>query len=128
MKLLPFLLVPLAILPLSGCLSLSIGTQEKESAIHMDGLASGYAGFYPISKYNGTILKAGIFEESARDGEWASLDIWPLGGVGVGLLGARVRVLFLEVGAGVLAYTPRAPKAVTAEKAEKPEPEKAAGE
>lgn len=104
-------LLSLSLLPalLASCLSIQLGTEDRPSRLEMDGLASGYATIEAFPKYDGTILKAGIFQESARDGEWASIDIWPLGGVGVGLIGARVRVLFFEIGLGVLAYTPTRP-------------------
>lgn len=106
-------LLSLSLLPalLASCLSIQLGTEDRPSRLEMDGLASGYATIEAFPKYDGNILKAGIFQESARDGEWASIDIWPLGGVGVGLIGARVRVLFFEIGLGVLAYTPTRPPA-----------------
>lgn len=104
-------LLSLCLLPtmLASCLSVQLGTEDRPSRLQMDGLASGYATIEAFPKYDGNILKAGLFQESARDGEWASIDIWPLGGIGVGFIGARVRVLFFEVGLGVLAYTPTRP-------------------
>lgn len=100
-------LLLMSVFCLVSCFSLSIGTKKDPSRIQMKGLASAYASADWIEPYDGTVMRAGIFSESDRDGEWASVDIWPLGGVGVGLVGARVRLLFFEIGAGVLAYKPQ---------------------
>lgn len=93
-----------------GCLSISIGPKSQPSELEISGLADGYATVGAFPEYDGTIFKAGIFSGSNRDGEWASVDLWPLGGVGVGFVGARVRVLFLEVAGGVLGFPDERPK------------------
>ncbi len=97
--------VALAVL-LPACTSIRIGTDDPEGrGIRVDGLVDGYANFDGLERYDGEILYAGIFG-SAQGDDLATLDIWPLGGVGVGLAGARVRFLPLELGLGTLGYDP----------------------
>ena len=90
---------------LVGC-SLKMGPRTEPSRIQMDGLGTAYAAVCGIRPYDGTILEANILE-GKRDGEILSLDIWPLGGVGIGLIGARAQVLPLEAAAGLLFYQPQ---------------------
>jgi len=120
MRILPVLGLFLSPLLCSGCFSLSVGTKSEPSQLEMSGLADGYAKVDALPEYNGTIFKVGLFSESNREGEWASIDLWPLGGVGVGFVGARVRILFLEVAGGVLGFPEEHPKA----KKKKAEPKK----
>lgn len=97
---------------LNSCISLRIGTEEKPSRIEAKGLGSAYAAIPGIEKFDGNIARIGLFEDTARDGEWASVDIWPIGGVGVGFVGARVKLFIFEIGAGIFGYQPQplAPK------------------
>ena len=55
------------------------------------------------------IFEAGIFG-AARCGEIATLDLWPLFGVGVGLAGVRIRILPFEFAIGTLFYHPKPPR------------------
>jgi len=92
---------------LGGCISLKIETQEKPSALKVEGLADGYITMGGLHPYNGTIVDFGLFGEERRRGEILSLDVWPLAGIGVGVLGGRVRVIPLEAGVGILLYDPK---------------------
>ena len=94
-----------------GC-SVRVGTRTDSKGIDVSGLAGGYASVNGIRPYDGTILELALFEESHRSGEFevASVELWPLAGLGVGLAGARAQLLFLDVGLGVIAYKPRAPQ------------------
>ena len=61
------------------------------------------------------------------------MDVWPLFGVGVGIVGARASILGLEVGVGSLFYDPQPPEAdsddaETPEETDQPEPEADAGD
>jgi hypothetical protein len=100
---------------LTGCISLKIGTDTQPPSLRMSGLVNGYASAAALHPYNGTILNFGLFSKAERRGEFLSLDVWPLAGVGVGVVGARVRVLPLELGLGVLWYDPK-PEAIPPEK------------
>ncbi len=100
----------LAALALPGCLSLSVRTEAHDPALAVSGIVDGYVTPAALHPYDGHLIDAGLFEgDNLRRGEVAALDIWPLGGVGVGLVGARVRVLPLEIGLGTLFYEPSRP-------------------
>ncbi|MHC4513394.1 MAG: hypothetical protein ACYTGW_03340 [Planctomycetota bacterium] len=82
---------------------------EDDPSLKMSGFGTAYAGYSGFDEWDGSLIQLGLLGGSGRAGEFFSLDIWPLGGVGVGLAGARVRVLPLEIGAGVLFYHPSLP-------------------
>lgn len=92
---------------LGGCISLKVGTETPPACLEIEGLVDGYVSMSALHGYNGTILDFGLFTKSLRKGEILSLDVWPLAGIGVGVVGARVRVLPLEAGLGVLWYDPK---------------------
>jgi len=96
---------------LSGC-SVTVGARSDSKGIDVSGLAGGYASLNGVRPYDGTIMEIAVCEHSRRSKEFevASLEVWPLLGLGVGLAGARVQLLFLDVGLGVLAYDPEAPQ------------------
>jgi hypothetical protein len=96
---------------LLGC-SVRVGARPDSKGIDVSGLAGGYASVNGIRPYDGTIVEMALFEESRRSREFevASLEVWPLAGLGVGLAGARAQLLFLDVGLGVIAYKPKAPQ------------------
>ncbi len=98
------LLIALILLP--GC-SLRLGSNDN--ALQLDGLASAYATASAWPEYDGTFFRLGLLGEDCEEDEVITLDVWPLFGVGVGIAGARVRVLPFEVAAGVLFYDPDPP-------------------
>jgi len=57
-----------------------------------------------LTGFDGNVVKVGFLHDNGRPGELAYADVWPLAGVGVGFVGARLRILFLEVGLGALCY------------------------
>lgn len=105
---------------LFGC-SLKIGTRSDPEGLSVEGLAGGYASLSGIRPYDGTIIELDFLKRSPRSGEFevASVEVWPVAGLAVGLVGARAQLFVLDVGAGVLAYRPKPPEW----KREKPEPE-----
>lgn len=97
---------PLLLLLATGCAQLSIGTDPSQDAgLEFRGLVNGHANVSGLESYDGELLRAGLLGGADGD-DWATLEIWPLGGVGVGLAGARVRVLPFELGLGTLFYDP----------------------
>ena len=90
-----------------GCVNIRVGSSKGTTQLRSRGLVSGHASLTPISEFDGSFLKAGVLPGKGRRGEWASIDVWPLGGIGVGFVGARVRILPLEAGVGVLHYDPK---------------------
>lgn len=105
----PTLLLLLVLLSTPGCISIRVGTDPDSDAIRMDGIGSAYATASALSEFDGTIFEAGIFG-AARRGEIATLDLWPLFGVGVGLAGVRIRILPFEFAIGTLFYHPKPPR------------------
>ena len=96
-----------AILLFSGCVSLRVGSEPGAEASVGAGLVNGYVSVNAIRTYDGDILTMGILPGYGATGELASIDVWPLVGVGIGILGVRAHVLPLEAGVGVLFYHPR---------------------
>jgi hypothetical protein len=88
-----------------GCIGVSVGTDD-EKFIEYRGLGTAYAAMPGFDDYDGKIIRLGLFRRSSAGFELVSAEVWPLAKVGVGVAGARVRVLPFEVGAGILAYHP----------------------
>lgn len=97
----------------TGCTNVSV---SSESSVHAecDGLLKGYATCNGIRPFDGKILEAGCLSSNDRWGDVVSLDIWPIGGVGVGLIGAQVKILPFEAGIGLLGYDPQPEKICSA--------------
>ena len=115
-----FLLFLLGLLSTPGCISFSIGTDRDPARVEVDGFAEGYIRADALKPYDGTLLRFGLLTEAERHGEIFSLDVWPLFGVGIGLVGARVRILPIEAGLGILFYRPRPAKVKVIEKRPRP--------
>ncbi len=109
MKRIPLSLLLGLLLLTPSCISFRLSA-EDDPQIRASGLGTAYVGYTGFDEWDGNIIKLGLFGGDGRAGEFFSLDIWPLGGVGLGVAGARVRVLPFEVGAGALLYHPRMPK------------------
>ena len=101
-------LAPLALLA-GACTSFDVGT-EGDVALEYEGILDGYVTADGIPEYDGTLLHAGLLGSAAREGELVSVDLWPLGGVGVGLFGVRLQILPLDIGLGTLFFAPSAPQ------------------
>ena len=91
---------------LTGCVSLTVGAKKSPLRLEADGLGTAYASVKGIHPYNGDILKFGLLDEADGSDDIVSLKLWPLFDVGVGMVGARLQVLPLAVGAGTLFYDP----------------------
>jgi hypothetical protein len=89
-----------------GCASVTVGTQGAPVKADVAGLASAYVGLNGIRPYDKEIFRLGILSWGEETGEIVSFDLWPVVGAGVGIVGARVHVFWLEAGAGVLLYQP----------------------
>lgn len=92
-----------------GCISFRLSAEDDPS-LKYSGLGTAYAGYSGFDEWDGDLIKLGLLGGQGRAGEIFSLDIWPLGGVGIGLAGARVRVLPIELGVGALFYSPSLPR------------------
>jgi hypothetical protein len=115
----PILMAVCAAGVLCGCVSVQMGTRPEKSTVDVSGLADGYMQVTPIPKYDGNILTMNLLKGGGDD--MVSFDLWPLCGVGVGFVGARVNLLWLDAGLGTLGYHPR-PRKVAGPR-DKQEPE-----
>lgn len=95
-----------AMLWASGCMTVRLGTNSDRNMIEMNGLGSAYATLSGIESYDGTIIEAHLIDSPGQTGELIGLKIWPLGEAGAGLVGARLKLLPLDLGAGILFYEP----------------------
>ena len=103
-----FLLLGVLVLTPS-CITFRLSAEDDPS-LKASGIGTAYAGYSGFDEWDGTIIKLGLFGGEGRPGEFFSLDIWPFGGIGLGVAGARVRVLPFEIGVGTLLYHPKLPK------------------
>lgn len=118
--------------PLLGCVSIKAGNGPGASLVRMDGPINAHVAAGPPAR-TGSLVNVGVLRNTARPGEVVSVDVWPLFGVGVGVVGVRASVLGLEVGIGSLFYDPQPPAAATEPEeteapSEEPEPAEPADE
>lgn len=94
-----------------GC-SIRVGTRGDPGRIDVSGLAGGYVSVNGIRPYDGTIIALDVFRKSPRSREFevASVEVWPVLALGVGLVGARAQLAPLDAGIGVLGYRPDPPR------------------
>ncbi len=92
---------------LTGCVSVVVARDARgPGRVESSGFISGVVDFNGIAEYDGTIVRFGILTNMPRRGELVGIDVWPILGVGIGFLGARVQVLPLQVGVGAFWYEP----------------------
>jgi hypothetical protein len=88
-----------------GC-GVRVGTDVEPPQFAIKDAGSAYCKVRQIPKYDGTVVAAHVFRSGQHTGEIASLWTWPLGGLDLGLLGIRLKLLGLETGAGTLFFQP----------------------
>ena len=92
---------------MSGCLSVQVGSKES-SKVKTSGLVDGYVACNGIRPYDGIFIDADALSQgSERWGDLLSLDVWPIGGVGISFIGARIKILPFEAGFGLFGESPR---------------------
>ncbi|MCE5228238.1 hypothetical protein LLG95_01395 [bacterium] len=99
-----------AVVLLTGCVNFRIGTETEMPDLTVKLPGSAYADYVGVPAYSGTILHGAILPGGERSGELIALHMWPIGGLDLGLIGARVNILGAEAGAGTLLYAPGALK------------------
>ena len=92
-------------LTLAGCGSMDVRT-DGDYKIGFEGPLQGYMNTGDIPAYGGEVLSLGWLGGAERSGDVVSMDLWPIGGFGVGLIGARVNILWLDLGLGTGFYDP----------------------
>ena len=95
---------------LAGCVSARIGTHtesiDDSAVMSVAGIVNGHVSLDALPTYDGSVFELGILSDTYGPGEVASIELWPLAGVGIGVVGLRLRVLFLEAALGGLFYHP----------------------
>jgi hypothetical protein len=97
-------------LPLAGCLSIKAGNGPGAALVRLDGPVQAHVAGGPPAR-GSSYVNVGVLRGTQRDGELVSVDVWPLFGLGVGVVGARASILGLEIGVGSLFYDPQPPDA-----------------
>ncbi len=92
----------------TGCISFRIGSDAEPPEFQMKGWGNAFATIGEIPDYEGSIVSAHLFRGGKHTGEIAAIDIWPVLGLNVGVLGLSGRLFNLEAGAGTLFYRPSA--------------------
>ncbi len=92
---------------LGGCVSFRIGSDAEPPEFRWQGWGNAFGTIGSLPEYDGAILSAHLFRGGKHTGEIAAIDIWPVLGLDVGVLGLRGRLFNLEAGAGTLFYEPR---------------------
>ena len=102
-------------LTLAGCTSQEVRT-DGDFSIKWEGPLQGYMHTRDVlPDYQDEVLDIGTLASAQRDGELISFDfaplffadIGPIFGAGIGLAGARVNILWLDIGLGTGFYDPR---------------------
>jgi len=91
---------------LTGCTSFTVNADKNPPQVKSKGLVNAYFACNGIRPFDRRIIEAGVFSDSDRWGNVASLDVWPIAGIGISLIGARVKLLPFELGLGILGYDP----------------------
>ncbi len=102
----------IAMIALTGCSSLEIGpknlhTQDTRILDREWKNVTANLTFALWEEHDGNFVKAGSFGRAKNPGEIVSLDVWPVAGAAIGVLGARIRIMPFEVGFGFLGYDPK---------------------
>lgn len=92
---------------LGGCVSFRIGSDAEPPEFQWQGWGNAFATAGSLPEYDGAIVAAHLFRGGKHTGEIAAIDIWPVLGLDLGVLGLRGRLFNLEAGAGTLFYEPR---------------------
>lgn len=89
---------------LSSCVAIEIGSDRD--TLEARGVFRLYASVDGFHQWSGRLLDFGLFTSRGNRDEIVSLEVGPIASVGVGLVGARARVLPFEIGVGSLFYDP----------------------
>jgi hypothetical protein len=99
--------VPALCLLLAGCAGSQWGPAHAPKDWDYEGLLNGYASTNDLRDYDGTIVQADLISHRQPGGEVLNLDVWPIAGIGIGLLGVRAHIGPLGAGIGTLFHDPK---------------------
>lgn len=90
----------------TGCTTLGMGPKHFQRKFNFEAAIGGYASVREVRSYDGEILQIDLMSNRQQPGEIVNVDIWPLAGVGVGVLGVRAHLVIFGAGLGSLFYVP----------------------
>lgn len=96
--------IPL-VLAMASCLHVSVGPEEE--FFNVDSVVDVYGNVDGLDGWDGNFLDLGLFTDDKGYNDIFHIELGPLFGFGVGLVGTRVRVLPLQFGVGSLFYSAR---------------------
>ena len=90
----------------SGCTSIRTGPGLYQKHFGYEGKLGGYLSYTDLQGYDGDVLQIDVMNDEQQPGELLNLDLWPLGGLGLGPIGLRGHLLWIGGGMGTLFYIP----------------------
>ncbi|MCB2154985.1 hypothetical protein KQI84_08865 [bacterium] len=106
MKRMHFIFILAAAVLLTGCTSIRTGPGLFQKHFRYEGKLGGYLSYTDLRGYDGDVLQIDIMNNEQQPGEILNLDLWPLGGIGIGPLGLRGHFTWIGGGMGTLFYIP----------------------
>lgn len=100
------LVLLLALVILTGCTSIRTGPGLFQKHFGYEGKLGGYASYTDLRGYDGALLQIDFLNNEQQPGEVLNLDLWPLGGIGLGPIGLRGHLFWIGGGMGTLFYIP----------------------
>jgi len=91
---------------LTGCTSIRSGPGKWQHGFRYEGKFGGYASYTDLRAYDGDVVQLDFFNDEQQPGEMLNMDLWPLGGIGLGPFGMRGHLFWIGGGLGSVWYVP----------------------
>ncbi len=91
----------------TGCSTFRAGPERAQKSFAYQGPIGAYASASDLRAYDGDLLQADLWSNSQQPGELLNLDLWPIGGIGIGAFGVRAHIASLGAGIGFIFYHPK---------------------
>lgn len=90
----------------SGCMAGRMGPGLRQHGFGYEGYFGGYFSYTDLRGYDAEIVRVDILNNEQQPGELLNLDLWPIGGIGLGPIGIRGHLGPIGGGLGGLYYIP----------------------
>ena len=90
----------------AGCTSVRTGPKLYQKGFRYEGKLGGYLSYTDLRGYDGEVLQLDFLNSEQQPGEVFNFDVWPIGGFGLGPIGARGHLFWIGGGMGTLWYIP----------------------
>lgn len=91
---------------LSSCATARWGPGHYQKTFHKEGKLGGYLSYTDLRRYDGDLVQFDVWNDSIQNGEIINMDLWPIGGIGLGGFGMRGHLGPIGGGIGTLWYIP----------------------